>query len=186
MNWKEILKQFEDKKMWDNAIEFMENFIKDNPNSLEAYLSICYLLMNLLVEEDYNEKKHDYYAKLTKKYFDESYTKFADNPEYLYFMGRIACMSEWYFGIEIEDANQMLEKAAQLDPENLIYKWDYYASLSKENPSNQEVIDYANLILQQHSPIANSLKMKGSLGEYILEMMTHWSKNIIEGKNPYY
>jgi tetratricopeptide (TPR) repeat protein len=186
MDWKNNLKQFEDKKKWDSAIELMENVIKDNPNSLEAYLNICYLLMNLLVEEDYDEKKHDYYAKLTKKYFDESHTKFTNNPEYLYFIGRIACMSEWYFGIEIEDANQMLKKATQLDPENLIYKWDYYASFSKENPFNPEVINYANIVLQANSPIAQLLNEKGSLGKYILGMMKHWSKNIIEGKNLYY
>lgn len=54
----------------------MIDCVNKNPESLAAYLSVCYLLMNLLVEEDYENSKHDYYAKLLKHYFDESYFKF--------------------------------------------------------------------------------------------------------------
>ena len=84
----------EQQKEWDTAIQYMESVIDQHPNDMDAYLSINYLLMNLLVEEDYNSEKHDYYAALLKKYFDISYAKFSDNPEYLYYSARIAAMSE--------------------------------------------------------------------------------------------
>ena len=83
MSWKNQLKQLESKKEWDAAIQYMQNIIVESPSCLDAYVSICYLLMNLLVEEDYDRIKHDYYTALTKKYFDESYAKFSNNPEYL-------------------------------------------------------------------------------------------------------
>lgn len=85
MTWQKILRKLEQNKEWDNAIEFMQNVVKENPDNVDVYLRINYLLMNLLVEEDYDRTKHDYYAALLKKYFDESYAKFFLNPEYLYY-----------------------------------------------------------------------------------------------------
>lgn len=52
---------------------FMKNIIEQNPNDLDTYLEMNCLLMNLLVEEDYDKNKHEYYANLLKKYFIESY-----------------------------------------------------------------------------------------------------------------
>ena len=76
MNWKEKLRRLEKTKQWDRAIEFMETVIRKNPDDVDAYIYMNYLLMNLLVEEKHDESKHDYYEFLAKKYFDESYAKF--------------------------------------------------------------------------------------------------------------
>ena len=185
MNWKEKLKYLESIQEWDIAIEFMQKIVKDYPEDVDVYLSVIYLLMNLLVEEDYDIKKHDYYAILLKEYYDISYDKFAENSEYLYYVGRIACMSEWYFDIELDDACSMLLKAATIDPSNLVYKWTHFSKLSRVDPLQKEVIQYAKLVLQENSPIRRELLAKGSLGEYILGMMTSWSTKILAGKNPY-
>lgn len=61
----------------------MQETINQNSSSIDPYLSMNYLLMNLLVEEQYNPNDHDYYAGLLKQYFIESYAKFSNNPEYL-------------------------------------------------------------------------------------------------------
>ena len=178
MSWKNQLKKLENKKEWDAAIQYIQNIIVENPNDLDAYLSINYLLMNLLVEEDYDRIKHDYYAALTKKYFDESYAKFSNNPEYLFYIARIAVMSEWYFGLEMKDAEEMLQKSMLLAPQNVLYKFTYYGDLKKQNLENRsEIIYYAQLILQPQSPIKTILETKGSLGEYLLDIMMNWSKN---------
>lgn len=181
MTWQKELKQFEANKDWDVAIEFMEKIIGENPNNLDTYLSINYLLMNLLVEEDHDENKHHYYEDLLKKYFKESYAKFSYNPEYLYYIGTIACMSEWYFDITLEEATKMSNEARLLDPKNPVYQWDYYYSLEMQNLGDKkEIIEYAKLILAENSPIKKILQTKGALGEYILRIMTNWSKKIIE------
>ena len=54
MNWKEHLLKLEQRKDWKSAIALMENIIDSNGTNVDAYLSINYLLMNLLVEENYN------------------------------------------------------------------------------------------------------------------------------------
>lgn len=182
MEWKKILKKLESNKEWDLAIEFMVDYINRNPEDLDAYLNICYLLMNLLVEEDYNRNNRDYYISNLKYYFDQSYSQFSHNTEYLYYMGLIACMSEWYVDLELEEAIAMMEEAAKRDPNNLIYQWDKYYILAQKNPIPVEVMDYAKLVLQENSPIKKILRVKGSLGEYLLGMMTSWSKRVLEGK----
>ena len=84
MNWEEQLAKLEQRKDWKSAIVLMQETINQNSNSVDAYLIMNYLLMNLLVEEQYEPNDHNYYAGLLKKYFIESYAKFSDNPEYLF------------------------------------------------------------------------------------------------------
>src|SRR5687767_3044549 len=119
MNWQKQLQVLELYKEWDFAIELMKNIIADDQENMDAYISMNYLLMNLLVEEDYDRNNHDQYASLIKKYFDETYAKFSENAEYLYYTGITAFISEWYFGIEVEDARAMLEGALQREPDNI-------------------------------------------------------------------
>lgn len=179
MNWKEQLENNEQAKDWKSAIELMQNTINDNPHDLDAYLSINYLLMNLLVDEDYESSEHDYYAGLLKKYFLESYSKFSHNPEYLFYTGITAHLSEWYFDIDIEEAKTMITEALRLEPENILYKWGYYTYLDMSNVNNkQQGIAYAKEILTTNS-VKKVLKSKGALGEYILGIMEHWSNNEI-------
>jgi len=179
MEWKESLRKYEQTKDWKSAIELMQKTISSNPNSLDAYLSMNYLLMNLLVEENYDNRKHDYYAGLLKKYFIESYSKFVHNPEYLFYISIIAHMSEWYFDIDIEEAKTMLKEAIRLDPGNTLYKWGYDAYIDMSNTSGKYKDKlYAKKILAEDSLIKDKLKSKGSLGEYILDIMKNWSKNL--------
>ena len=180
MDWKIILKKLERAKNWDVAIEFMEQVVKDNPEDVEVYIFIQYLLMNLLVEEFYDDSKHDYYALLTKKYFDEGYAKFYNNAEYLYYTAKTAVMSEWYFDIEREDYEKMFEKALQFDPNNLLYQDCYYINLDTSIVENKQAVTaYAKKFTSKDSPIKQILVSKGAIGEYILEIMTcHWKETI--------
>ena len=181
MHWKKILNKLEYHKEWDTAIVFMESILIENPEDLDAYLMFNYLLMNLLVEEDYDRSSHKYYTTLLKKTFLESFSKFSNNPEYLFFTGMTAFMSEWYFNIEIEDAENMMQKAMQLEPNNALYQWGYYGLLKveKNEEDKKKAMPYAKLILDVNSPIKKALETKGSLGEYILEIMSGWSKSVL-------
>lgn len=180
MNWKERLLDLESQKAWDDAIIYMQNIVTQNPYDLDAYLGMLYLLMNLLVEEDYNNNKHDYYADLCKRYFIEAYTKFREDPEFLFYASKIAFMSEWYFNIAIEQAEEMSLKAYLMEPENTLYQSTYYLHLDEKDPKNrQALIDYASKIVSPNSPIKEILVSKGSLGAYLLEIITGSNKRIL-------
>lgn len=69
MCWKEQLKQYEYNKDWDAAISLMQVIIDDTPDELDSYLCMNYLLMDILVNEMYDNSKHGYYADLLKNIF---------------------------------------------------------------------------------------------------------------------
>jgi hypothetical protein len=181
MTWQQKLKNFEKRKEWDIAIELMQHMVANNPHDLDIYLSTLYLLMNLLVEEDYEDSKHSYYAYLTKKYFDESYEKFSTDPEYLFYVGRIAVMSEWFFEIDVKDYEKMLLDAIRIAPDNPLYQWSYYDILPRDTPDNRKrICAYAAMVLKENSPIKTLLISKGSLGEYLLGLITNWSIGVLK------
>lgn len=180
MNWKVYLRELELNKQWDRAIEFMQMIIETNSDDMHAYIYMNFLLMNLLVEEDYDESKYDYYTKLIKKYFDESYAKFSDNAEYLFCTGITAVMSEWYFGLNTDGYQQMLAKATELEPDNMLYKRSYYIHLNRNIASQlAEAKYYAHLILQDDSVLTKQLRSYGALSEYLYCRMQGWAKDTL-------
>ena len=185
MHCKEVLSQLEYKKDWDTAIEYMEHIIHENPDDMDAYIYMNYLLMNLLVEEDHNSLEHnfEYYTELAKHYFDISYAKYSENAEYLFYTGITAVISEWYWEIEVDDYKKMLAKAMQLEPNNLVYHWQHIIHLKEKDPKNhKELREYYELVLKEDSEIRKTLEAKGEIGQYILGMMTTSAKDFLEGK----
>lgn len=172
MNWKLLLNDLILKKKWDESIQLMKKVIAENPKDLEAYININYLLMNILVEEEYSAEQQVDYSNSLKKYFLESYSKFSNNPEYLFYTGITAFISEWYLDIDIEDARKMILNAVNIEPENIIYKWGYYTYLDMSNiENNQKSLQYSLIIIDNNNPYKKILESKGPVGKYILNIM---------------
>lgn len=181
MTWQKKLRILEQRKQWNLAIELMEDIIAHEPDNLDAYLSISYLLMNLLVEEDCDITQHDRYEYLAKKYYDESYKKFSHDPKYLFYIGKIAGISEWFFGLSTTEYKKLLQDALRLDPDNILYQWGYYSFLDRTDRENRKKIcEYALTVLDPNSPIPNMLPTDIALGKYLLEMITYWSEDMLE------
>ena len=125
--------------------------------------------MNLLVEEDYEFAKTDYYSGLLKRYFNESYVKFSHEPEYLFYTAITASMSEWFMGINDEKVYyKMFQSALEIQHDNILYLWGYYAYLPMKK--NSKAVYYAKIILNDDL-IKQSLSDKGALGSYVIEMI---------------
>ena len=169
MVWQQKLQELERAKQWDEAILFMQHVIVETPK-LDAYLAMSYLLMNLLVEEDYDDNKHDYYEALSKKYFNDGYQKFYRDPGYLFFIGKIASISPWYVGIEDQQVRNMLNKAFELGSNDL-YLWGSYGLLQGNDPYNRVLIDSCAERIKANPIFMHMLKSKGSLGRYMIEML---------------
>lgn len=171
MCWKEQLKQYEYNKDWDAAISLMQVIIDDTPDELDSYLCMNYLLMDILVNEMYDNSKHGYYADLLKKYCLESYRRFSNNSEYLFYIGFIASMSEWYFGIEMEDVESMLKKATNLDSESLLYEWGYCCIPNQRAEVNTETKYSLSKQILENDMLMKNITKKGLLGEYLEEFI---------------
>ncbi len=169
MDWKELLLKFEESKDWTSAIDLMQCVVSKENASLDAYLSINYLLMNLVLEEDYDPSKLDYYLGLLKRYFNESYSKFSNNPEYLFFISNAVIMAEWLVGLEVEEVNDMMRRPVKLDPENILYKWGYLWSFDiGKVPNREENLGACAEQALSDQNVLEKLNSKGALGEYVL------------------
>lgn len=181
MHWKEQLRFFEINKQWDQAINYMQKIIHDYPNDMDAYIFTNFLLMNLLVEEGYDDSKHDYCASLLKRYFDVSYALFSKNPDYLFCTGITAVMAEWYLGIQPEDWQAMLQKSFDAEPHNILYQWAYYSALDLDKPDEKaKAIPYAQLIIHQDPKLMKALHAKGAFGDYLFDCMQGWAKHALD------
>ena len=183
MNWKKYLLDLEHKERWDDAIEYMENIVETNPDDMDAYIYINFLLMNTLVEADrasYDVENNDYYMELLLKYFNESYAKFSNNAEYLFCTATTAVFSEWFMGITPEDYGRMFARAIELEPDNILYKCPYFSSIRPDTPSERaEKITYAKLILQENSPLIKEWESRGRLGEYLRSTMKYGAEQYL-------
>ena len=173
MSWKENIIELEHNANWPQAVQLIQSIVKEYPNDVEAYIRAIYLLHNILVEKDYSESQHDFLASLLKAYFEISYQKFSGNAEYLFFVGKILYIAEWYFGLdddfkpmEERRAFQMQKKAHEMEKENKLYEWAYRFSIG-DNLSTC----LAEQILLKDKTTLKWLKLKGFPGEYILDAL---------------
>src|SRR5271170_3531046 len=107
MNWRQQVMTLEHEGNFDIAVFLLEKIIKENPNEMDAYIFLLYRFMNSILEnscywsntstdalrkikEEYCENKIEYdYRKRAQQCFDESYARFFDNPEYLYYTSKL-------------------------------------------------------------------------------------------------
>lgn len=176
MDWKKQLHDLEQAKDWDAAIAFMEKFIHAHPDNMEAYLFLNYLLANMISEEQGwgigDENRRNYIVDLLVKYIDESYEKFSNNPDYLFYTAVICGYADWYLSWYLRDENKdykaMFAKAIALEPDNLFYRQIYLQHISGSTPDKEERdIKFAKKVLAQDPSIKKIFDEKGALGEFV-------------------
>lgn len=173
MKWKYSLLKLEHNGQWDIALLYMQNVIEESPDDMDAAICMNYLLMHIL-EYGYDIDKFEYYQSLAKQYFQESYAKFSDNPEYLFFTGMTAYGSPWFFGLEDEETYGFLEKARALDENNLLYHWGCRSEEERKRDPDRK--NLATLILKDKN-LRTVLESKGGIGIYLFDHMIQWGEN---------
>ena len=105
---------------------------------------------------------------LLRAYFKKSYKLFSENAEYLFFIGKILHVAEWYFGLsDTSIALEMQKKAFEKEPYNLLYRWSYRLSVH-----NDLIADYyAYQLLTYEKDKIKWLIQKGFPGKYMLEQL---------------
>jgi hypothetical protein len=181
-HWSEKLSAIEstfghrEQRSWMPAIEQAQQIWADFSGEVEVKVRVLYLLHHILVEEAYPAEEHDPMASLLERYFRESYAQCAENAEYLFFIGKILYVAEWYFGLD-DDAKpttdklafQMQMKAFQKEPDNPLYVWA--CAFSNNEPARSSAL--AAALLSADSPWPGWLKAKGFPGQYILEALEY-------------
>lgn len=176
MNWKLQLEAHEANRQWRDAVVLMEQTIEQCPDDAEAWVRIIFLLHNILLEvhsREYESQglKHEELAAKLLHYFNESSVRFKENPEFLFFVGMILPIAEWYFGQKSGDktlADEMRRKAETLEPTNRLYRWAADAVLPGE-ASMRHTVATSREILNEDGPEVAWLMTKGFPGQYVLD-----------------
>jgi hypothetical protein len=176
MEWKQKIKLTENTKDWKASVEYLSEVLKEDTSEPEIWIHLMYLIHYILLE-DYPEK-HGLKSEILRSdllgYFNESKVLFAENPEYLFFMGMIGQVAEWYWGEkDITFAKEMLNQSSDIEPNNILYKW------AKLNPNENkdlciEKVSLAKAVLTD-SKEKKWLEEKGFQGQYILNIQLRGS-----------
>ena len=93
--------------------------------------------------------------------------KFKNNPDYLFFMGVIGHIAEYYWGEKNDDfATAMSLKAAELEPNNLLFEWAALSPISSQESCERKA--YLAQFILKDSTERRWLESKGLPGKYIL------------------
>lgn len=172
MNWKEKITLFQKNNDWESAVSLIDQIISETPEDVAVWVYAIYLLHNIVLEEDISGTKlnHDELAKKLMEYFSVSKENFKDNSEYLFFMGVIGHIAEYYFGQkDLSLARSMTKKSVELEPENKIYKWQYLLDVGTKE-SIKQARQLAKEILEEGSNEKRWLEHRGFPGNYILDV----------------
>lgn len=197
MHWKEQVARLEQEGSFDIAIFLLQKVIAEHPDNVDAYIFLLYRLMDTLIEGScywsniskdplrevksaYYESKYDEYVQLARRYFAESYAKYSDNPEYLFYVGVIIGPDPYIFNPkEGFDPMDMIHAAFALNY-NTVLK-DEFTSLNMYLATHNQAnnIVYARNILSDSS-LQGQLATKGSAGEYVIGRYVTWAKKVLE------
>ena len=153
-----------------------------NPDNAEAWVRALYFLHNLVLEVMGVQAVVgvDYYEACGRllDYFRQGNTKFSDNAEYLFFMGVIGHIAEYYWGEEDDTfAQNMSKKAFELEPANRLYEW---SSLDvRRNKSECERKVFLSQAMLANSPEETWLQTKGFPGRYVLAQIEKYFSRFV-------
>lgn len=179
MEWKNELHEiekkigFHEKCNWLDISDQIRKITSNNTNNVQVYIRAIYLLHHILLEEPHTSFEENKLTILLKKIYIHSSNLFSENAEYLFFIGKILYIAEWYFGLnddlkDIHDrlAFKMQRKAFEKEPNNKLYEWAYKFSL---NDKSTNVL--AAQILSNEKEKIKWLKSIGFPGEYIIQCL---------------
>lgn len=182
MHWKEKVGILEKNDDFDVAIFFMQEVVKDNPNEVDAYIFILFRLMYCIIEnschfanvsktpvndikKEYYSNKEEHYHDLYLEYFAQGIARFSENAAFLFYGAHTAAMagmlSSEYVGGDEMLINTMMEKAAFIDPHNLVYQWQFYPFFCEVGLQDTKLLSYVHSVLNQDSSIWRELHGKG-------------------------
>lgn len=165
MDWNDRLDDLFLNRNWEGLARLVEESLREtNPDGDIAIETIYRLLDFLLYAKYESDAEYDEIARTLYDQFVNSYSKFSDDAEYLFFVGYFMALGEWYFGQDdLTLSHEMLRRAAEIEPHNLLYAWGYHFSTGGPN---------GKVLTQQiysEPEILKFLMSKGLAGKYMIE-----------------
>jgi hypothetical protein len=128
--------ELEEKEEMDKVLPMLEQSISQDKTNVELWIRYLFDGWYVLLEPDFDRLDIDRELLENKLpgYFKEAYELFSDNAAFMFYIGYIMSICDWYFIDKTQTngeliARYMMERAHALEPDNIIY--EYFAKYSK-------------------------------------------------------
>ncbi len=161
----ETLKRYLSQNDWAGAIDYLIGEEKKCPKDLDVSLNLIYCFGIFLTEMDPSQELRDDYTKQSTSLFARAYETFKFNPEFLFYAGWMMFIGEWNYGVDTDFLESMINRAHELAPDSILYKW----ATCQRGP-DEKVREYRCLLMDYCKENGDSFIVKhGPIGEYLLE-----------------
>jgi hypothetical protein len=166
--------KLEDNKQFDEAFDAYNNLYNQNKNDYEVWKHFYFFLWTAI--EDAPSSFHDKInlRPLMQIMFDEGKKAFADNADFNFIAGYTVSIFPYEYGDydDLEkEGNEMLLKATQLQPDNLIYRMVYLGSIS--NVDRQQ---YRQVEIDAAPKVLETFSGTGALNRYFRQVLYRLDK----------
>jgi hypothetical protein len=174
MAWQNELKALAESRQWDRICSYALHSIQETDPNVDIVIEAIFLLFSGLVYGNYgSEKEYRSKSRSLHELFSIANDKFKDNAKYLFFVGFFITLSEWAFGQDdFSLGYQMLNKAVERQPDNLLYQWgfNFFTSSPAATQLTEELIQDENT--------KGFLLTSGKAGQFIWEQIENAYQSI--------
>ena len=156
--------ELEEENKFEEVFELYQTLYSENESDYEIWKNFHFFLWNGIEDSTTKFNERIEVNKLLQKMFDEGKNNFSELADFNFIAGYTVSIFPYeygdYYDLEFE-ANQMLKKAAEIEPENLIYKLVYFGSIS-----NVDKEEYRKLEIESSPKVLETFSGKGILNKY--------------------
>ena len=161
--------ELEEVEKFDAVFKIYSDLYSKSKSEYEVWKHFYFFLWTAIEDapNEFNERIN--LRELMQKMFDEGKRNFSDLADFNFIAGYTVSIFPYEYGeyddLEIE-ANQMLKKATELEPENIIYKLVYFGSIV-----NVDKEQYRKLVVEAAPKVLEIFSGKGTLNKYFRQVL---------------
>ncbi len=166
--------RLEDSERFDEAFDAYNDLYNRNKNDYEVWKHFYFFLWTAI--EDAPSSFHDKInlRHLLQVMFDEGKKAFPENADFNFIAGYTVSIFPYEYGDydDLEkEGQEMLLKAKQLQPDNIIYKLVYLGSISSVDPK-----EYRQAEIDAASKVLETFNGRGALNRYFKQVLYRLDK----------
>ena len=164
----------EDSEQFDEAYYAYDNLYNQNKNDYNVWKHFYFFLWTAIEEAPSSFHDKINLRHLLQVMFHEGKKTFADNADFSFIAGYTVSIFPYEYGDynDLEkEGKELLHKATQMKPDNLIYKMVYWGSISNvdQQQYRQAEIDAAPMVLE-------TFNGTGALNKYFRQVLYRLDK----------
>lgn len=166
--------KLEDNEKFDRAFDAYNELYLKNKSDYEVWKHFYFFLWTAI--EDAPSSFHDKInlRQSLQVMFDEGKSTFSNNADFNFIAGYTVSIFPYeygdYYNLE-KEGQQMLLKAKQLEPSNLIYKLVYFGSISNVDPR-----EYRQAEIEAAPKVLETFSGTGTLNKYFKQVLYRLDK----------